>query len=504
MTPLLPQPAPTTPSSPSVRWTALVVAVALALALGLIPVRPSAQQAYAAPSVSTCTSTPFRTDVAKRVVYRIPATVVTTKGTVLAFAERRRSTGSASDLSDTEVVIARSTDRGCHWSSPRVIADHGADTVGNPAPVVDAASGTILLFTVDRAPGSTTDELHLQRSVDDGVTFTAYSKAGNAVIGVPRSPGGLTGPGHALQLRSPQSPHPGRIIVPVSYRKGDLSGSYAIYSDDHGRTWRTGYDDLGRDGRIEGTLAELLDGRVWVSYRNRDGQTPVGRGRVSAFSSDGGASLDTPLGTAGLPTISVQGSSLALTGTYAGTLLLSSPARKDVRTRHQMALFSSRGPSVGQKWSAGYDVQLDSRPASYSDLTQLDDTTVGLLYETGKSSWTERIDWRVLKIADVLGRTQVASKTSITAPSPLSAGRALNPTVQVTISGSSSPAGEFTVRLRGKGVDRTQKLVLYGDSNGRRLAKFGALKKGAYTLEVRYSGTSRIKASTTTKSITAR
>lgn len=477
-----------------------IVSLLTLTSLALIAPPPAAQAAAPA----TCAATPFRTNLAKRVVYRIPAMVVTKSGTVLAFVERRRSTGTASDLSDTEVVLARSTDRGCHWSAPKVIADHGPDTVGNPSPVVDTTTGTIMLFTVDRAPKSTTDELHLQRSTDDGLTFTPYSKAGNAVTGVPRSPGGLTGPGHAIQLHTAKSPHKGRIIVPLSYRKGDKFGAYGIVSDDHGKNWRIGYNDLGSDGRIEGTIAELSDGRLWMSYHSRGAQPTIGTGRVGAYSTNGGSSLTGPFTRAGLPTISVQGSALALTGPYAGHLLFSSPARKDKATRHQMALFASSGSGIGKSWSAPYDVQLDSRPASYSDLAQLDSATIGVLYETGQASWQERIDFRSLRIADVVGRSQVGSSVSVAVPNPLGVGRTLRPTVSVKVAGSSSPGGGFKVRVRGKGVDRSQSLTLYADSSGKRLATLGTFPKGSYQLEIRYLGTSRIKATTITKTITVR
>ena len=353
----------------------------------------------------TCTATPFRTDVAKKVVYRIPAMVVTPKGTLVAFAERRRSTSPAADISDIEIVTVRSTDRGCHWSRPKVIADRGTGTVGNPAPLVDSSTGDVLVFSIHRPKGGTTAHgFHMQRSTDDGRTFTSYSKAGKDLAGTPRYSGGLTGPGHALQLRSPQSKHRGRLVVPMGYKDGTRYGAYAVVSDDHGKTWKVGYKATGNDGRIEGTVAELPDGRLWISYRNRNARAPVGTGRVSAFSSDGGSSLDAPFKRAGLPTVSVQGSSLALTGRYAGTLLFSSPSRKDPTRRHGMALFVSRGKGAGQSWGGAHPVQKDSRPAAYSDLVQLDGATIGILYETGQTSWKERIDFRSLRIADVLAR----------------------------------------------------------------------------------------------------
>jgi len=270
--------------SRAVTWGLAGLVVLALLLVGL----PSTAQG--APS-GTCRSTPFRTNIGKRVVYRIPAMVVTNRGTVLAFAERRRSTSPAADTGDNEVVVARSTDRGCHWSAPRVIADQGRATVGNPVPVVDSTTGTVLLFTVARAAGSTTARgLHLQRSTDDGRTFTRYSRARLDLTKVRGFHGGLTGPGHGIQLRSGKSPHRGRLVVPMGYKIGTRYGAYGLISDDHGRTWKVGYDTR-TDGRIEGTVAELPSGRLWISYRNRNVKAAVGTGRVGAFSTDGGSSL---------------------------------------------------------------------------------------------------------------------------------------------------------------------------------------------------------------------
>lgn len=474
-------------------------AVALVLAVGLLPA-----SAQAAPT-STCTATPFRTNLSKRVVYRIPALVVTPRGTLLAFAERRRATGAAADVSDIEIVLARSTDRGCHWSAPKVIADHGRHTVGNPTPLVDTTTGTVLLLTVDRAPGGTTTHgLHVQRSTDDGRTFTAYSRSGLDLAGIPGWSGGLTGPGHGIQLHSARSPHPGRLVVPLGYKRGDRYGTYGIISDDHGATWSVGYNALTTQARIEGTVAELADGRLWISYHSRGKQPTVGTGRAGAFSSDGGSSLDGPFTRAGLPVVSVQGSALGLTGKHAGTLVFSSPSRKDPARRHRMALFTSTGSGAGRGWSAPYDVQLDDRPGSYSDLAQLDDGTIGILYETGQTSWYERIDFRSLRIAHVLTRPKVSAALSVTAPSRLKPGATLKPTLRLRVPGTGSPAGSFRARVRGPGVDRTTNLALFGGSGGRRVASLGTLRKGTYSLEVRYAGTSRITSVTTTRRITVR
>src|SRR5688572_6105660 len=73
--------------------------------------------------------------------YRIPALCVTTKGAGLAFTEGRKH--SRSDWGEIDVLVRRSTDGGKTWGAAMVAASDPGMTVGNPAPVVDASTGTI-------------------------------------------------------------------------------------------------------------------------------------------------------------------------------------------------------------------------------------------------------------------------------------------------------------------------------------------------------------------------
>lgn len=60
---------------------------------------------------------------------RIPSVVVTTKGSVLAFAEARKTLG---DQSENKIVTKRSTDGGATWSALKLIHDDGANSLNNP------------------------------------------------------------------------------------------------------------------------------------------------------------------------------------------------------------------------------------------------------------------------------------------------------------------------------------------------------------------------------------
>src|SRR5579862_1390820 len=87
--------------------------------------------------------------------YRIPAMIVTSKGTLLAFCEGRRNSGS--DTGDIDVLLRRSVDRGKTWLAVQKIADMGTDTIGNPTPVVERKTGAILLL-MTRNPGTVTEK----------------------------------------------------------------------------------------------------------------------------------------------------------------------------------------------------------------------------------------------------------------------------------------------------------------------------------------------------------
>lgn len=85
--------------------------------------------------------------------YRIPALVRSTNGTLLAFCEGRKNSGS--DSGDIDIVLRRSTNNGATWLPMTLVQEEGGGasiTIGNPAPVVDETTGKIhLLFCRNNA-----------------------------------------------------------------------------------------------------------------------------------------------------------------------------------------------------------------------------------------------------------------------------------------------------------------------------------------------------------------
>ncbi|MFD9459593.1 exo-alpha-sialidase [Streptomyces sp. NPDC060027] len=396
--------------------------VAFAAAAGLLTVlAATGGTASAAPLAGRgCTSSvPYTAGQEGYDTYRIPATVTTRAGTLLAFAEGRHS--GAGDTGNIDVVLRRSSDGGCTWGPLRVVASGGGDTRGNPAPVVDPRTGRIVLLTSYNSGAVTEAQImrgevtvdqsrrvFVQTSRDDGRHFSAPRDITDRA----KLPGWrwyATGPGHAIALR--HGPHAGRLVVPADHSAAPPAGSadtgqeskyygaHALYSDDGGLHWRLGFIDDSYDGTVnanESTVAELPDGRLYFSSRDQNGTRPGNR--LDAYSSDGAETLDRPFAVQ--PTLDdvpvVQGSVLQLTGRSA-PLLFSGPSVPTAR--QSMAVWrSTTGGAAFVKATT-----LSTQRAAYSDLVQLGASRVGVLYETGVAGPYETIEFRRLPVNGLRG-----------------------------------------------------------------------------------------------------
>ena len=133
--------------------------------------------------------------------YRIPALVVAQNGTVLAFCEARRHNGQDED--EIDIVLRRSFDEGQSWDPFQIVVSDGSRTCGNPSPVVDRETGTVLLlFCKDN------QQVFLTQSDDDGTHWSPPIEITAAVKERVWSYFG-TGPGHGIQLTS------GRLLIPA-------------------------------------------------------------------------------------------------------------------------------------------------------------------------------------------------------------------------------------------------------------------------------------------------
>jgi sialidase-1 len=323
--------------------------------------------------------------------YRIPSLLVTARGTLLAFAEGRK--GGSGDHGDIDLLLARSTDQGTTWQASRTVWDDGANTCGNPCPVLDRDSGRIwLLLNWNRGDdpepkiiaGQSRDtrRVFVTWSDDDGVTWTKPGEI-TADVKLTNWTWYATGPGAGIQIE--RGPHRGRLVIPCDHIEADTRHYYShvVYSDDRGATWKLG-GSTPRHQVNECEVAELTENRLLLNMRNYD---PARRTRQQAVSGDGGLTwtdqrlvpeLVEPICQASLRRYSWP------TGTEPGVLLFSNPAgtrRERITVR---ATFDEGGT-----WPVAR--LLDPRPGAYSCLAVLPDRTVGILYEAGEKGPYENL-----------------------------------------------------------------------------------------------------------------
>ena len=356
------------------------------------------------------------------VSYRIPAIVVTAKGTVLVFCEARKYSGL--DWGEIEIHQRRSTDAG-HTFSParqvahlgarlprnpanadqppgKVIGEPGQQTVNNPVAIADRDGSVHLIYCVEYM------RTFYARSADDGLTWSPPVDITGAVDRFrPEWPWRVvaTGPCHGIQLRN------GRLVVPVWLAKAE-GGAHGkavvatIFSDDKGATWQRGeiavHNTVTTPGVSEASMAELSDGRVMLIARNH---APAHR-KITVFSRDGATGWSRPEFAEALPEPICQASLLSYDDPAApgkSLLLFSGPEsleRADGkaapgvrRDRQTLAVKLSRDD--GSSWVATR--KLEPGPSAYSDLAVLPDGAILCFYESGRPGATRpntnRTDW---------------------------------------------------------------------------------------------------------------
>jgi len=327
--------------------------------------------------------------------YRIPAVVTTNSGAILAFCEARKT--GCSDTGNIDLVMKKSIDNGVTWSTLKVIWDDGNNVCGNPVPVVDVETGDIHLLASWNDGKDHESEIIKGNSKNGRKVFQLVSKNGGeswstpkditASVKLPSWSWYATGPVHGIQLK--KGIHKGRLVIPCDHIELNSKKYYShtFYSDDHGVSWELG-GTTPNEKVNECTVAELSNGDLLLNMRNYD---RVGaKVRQIALSKDGGATWINQKFDQGLPEPRCQGALLSVQKEAENVLLFLNPADKNSRINMTLSVSTDDGFSWNKK------IPIYKSYSAYSDLTELRNGAIFILYEAGYENPYEGIHYKIV------------------------------------------------------------------------------------------------------------
>lgn len=381
--------------------------------------------------------------------YRIPALASDGKGNVLAVYDVRYGGGDLGDakLSGIDLGENMSQDAGVTWSDPQLAVDvpnfreadgsypYGSTraSITNEMDIGDASilydpgldqyhliaiTGGGLSWAGSQASNSVNDCVHYTRP------NTAEGKWGNRtslketllsqVATTSAYPGILAGPGHGMVTKIGKGDMPaGTLVFPMQgFVNSGLTNAqcFAAYSTDGGETWKaagltpstlknTPYNAQ------ENCIVELDDGSWLMMSKGGNFSASVG-GRRLFFRTTDFVNWTELSSISGI--VHVQGSCLRLGTGSDGKGRYVMAHQIDASSRAKLALIfgkdltesNTTADSEGVEWDTANPVMLhkdNTGGQGYNSLCMLDESTLGVLYETGGQIWFERVD-----VSDIL------------------------------------------------------------------------------------------------------
>lgn len=330
--------------------------------------------------------------------YRIPGIVTTDKGTLIAVYDIRYK--NSGDLpGNIDVGMSRSTDGGSTWEPMKIIMDMGEPNenngVGDPSILFDPVTKKIWVSALwskgnrsiaGSQPGLSPDETGqfvLVNSSDDGRTWTKpYS-----ITPQVKNPAWklfFPGPGSGIAMQN------GTIVFPAQYWDAShIPHSTLVYSPDHGQSWKSGVG--AKTNTTESQLVETIPGTIMLNMRDNRGSyrsvsTTTDLGKTWIEHQTSYKALVDPVCMA-----SLIKSETNLKGESKEILFFSNVASQNARVN--MTVKASL--DLGESWLPANSLLVDERRSfGYSSLTQVDESTIGLLYEGTRDLYFVRIPIR--------------------------------------------------------------------------------------------------------------
>ncbi len=331
--------------------------------------------------------------------YRIPGIVTTCDGTLVAVYDVRYE--SSADLQgNIKVGVSRSNDRGLTWEPMRLALNldgHGGlpaaqNGTGDPCILYDSRNNRLWIAALwcHGMPGKRawtasgqglspdeTGQLLLVSSEDGGMT---WSEPVNITPMVKDESWHLLlqGPGRGITMSD------GTLVFPAQFIDSErIPNATVVYSVDAGRTWAIG--NPARRKTTESQVAEYPEGTLMLNMRDDRGGS-----RAVSVSRDMGATWsEHPSSRSALREPVCMASLIAVRAedniTGKDLLLFSNPdssvERKDITIKLSL--------DGGLTWPAAHQVVLDEGYGwGYSCLTMIDESTVGILYESSVANIT--------------------------------------------------------------------------------------------------------------------
>ncbi len=317
------------------------------------------------------------------------------------------------ERSGQDLAVSYSDDNGKTWTKPIVAATHGNFSCQSHGLVYDRMKNRLIFIYVTynwdysaikgRGYGATKDIY--QKMHDEGKpAMSAYmvtSKDEGKTWSKPRDLSAMVGGnahfGASEGRQLTVGKYAGRLIIAGGDERninetGKLIGKKVgvWISDDHGKNWRFSEIKPNTSPSCEARSTELADGSL--VYVGRPGN---GKGRLVAFSKDGGDSW-TPA-TVNKEVVGCKANSSLLTlinrkGKLTNTVLCSVPRGG----MNNGTIYISK--DGGKSWPTHKTI-IDKIHLKYSAIVQIDSKTIGFIYET---SHYKDINFMTVKVADLL------------------------------------------------------------------------------------------------------